>query len=117
MVPHFTFLMGLMYYKVCVGVSFCAKQDARLAFRGLEACRDAFSVVFSKLNLLQQSKADETSQSLVMKQYIRCVFSTQNASVTAKAKVKSFSGVSDGQVGTVTRPSVMIRNNKQPLQG
>lgn len=105
-----------MYYKVRVGVSFYAMRGARLAFWGLEACKDAFSTV-SKLNLLQQSRADETSQSSVMKQYIRCVFSSQNASVTAKAKVKSFSGVSDGQVGTVTRPSVMIRNNKQPLQG
>lgn len=71
---------------------------------------------FSKLNLQQQSNADETSQSSVTKQYIRCVFSSQNASVTAKAEA-SFSGVSDGQVGMVTRPSVMIRNNKQPLQG
>lgn len=89
MVPHFTFLMRLMYDKVRVGVSFYAMRDARLAFWGLEACRDAFFTVYSKLNLLQQSRAEETSQSSVMKQYIRCVFSSQNASVTAKADVKS----------------------------
>lgn len=33
--------------------------------------------------------------------------------MTAKAEEKGYSGVSDRQVGTVTRPSVIIRNNKQ----
>lgn len=72
---------------------------------------------FSKLDPLQQSRTDETSEDSLTKQYIRCVFSSQNASVTAKAEEKSYSGASDGQVERVTRPSVIIRNNKQPLQG
>lgn len=116
MVHHFTY-NSFMYMKVCVGVSFSAMRGGEVCVSGLGSMQRCVLDCFSKLNPLKQSRTDETSESSLTKQYIRCVFSSQNASVTAKAEGKSYSGVSDRQVVTVTRPSVIIRNNKQPLQG
>lgn len=102
-----------MYMKVCVGGSFSAMRGGEVGVSGLGSMQRCVLDCFSKLNPLKQSRTDETSESSLTK----CVFSSQNASVTAKAEGKSYSGVSDRQVVTVTRPSVIIRNNKQPLQG